>query len=238
MRERRRRVTRPMQLLIALLVGALGFAIVAQWREDEQRDFAGVRGAELGELLKSLDASNQRLSRQIAELTETRDELRDSTASDEQAEQAARKRADELAILAGTAPAAGPGIAVDIDGGQEVMTAAVLLDAIEELRDAGAEVLAVNGTARVVANTYFLDDRDGIRVGGRLLEPPFVIEAIGDPHTLDEAVYFRGGLADRVESKGGTVSVERRERLTITALADATEAQYARPASTDPEETP
>ena len=110
------------------------------------------------------------------------------------------------------------------------MTAAILLDSIEELRDAGAEVIAINGTARVVAQTYFLDDRDGVRVGGRLLEPPYVIEAIGDPHTMAEAVRFRGGLADRVEDRGGTVTVEQRDRVAITALADVPEPQYARPA--------
>ncbi|MFD1858530.1 DUF881 domain-containing protein [Aeromicrobium camelliae] len=230
MRERRR-VGRPLQLLAGVLVAALAFAIVAQWRQDEREDFSGVRGAELGELLKSLDASNQRLARQIEELSATRDELRDSSANSEQAEEAARKRAAELAILAGTSPAAGPGIAVELSGPEDAVTAAILLDSVEELRDAGAEVIAINGTARVVAQTYFLDDRDGVRVGGSLLEPPYVIEAIGDPHTMAEAVRFRGGLADRVEDRGGTVTVEQRDRVAITALADIPEPQYARPAS-------
>lgn len=230
MRERRR-VGRPLQLLAGVLVAVLAFAIVAQWRQDEREDFSGVRGAELGELLKSLDASNQRLARQIEELSATRDELRDSSASSEQAEEAARKRAAELAILAGTSAAAGPGIAVELSGPEDAVTAAILLDSVEELRDAGAEVIAINGSARVVAQTYFLDDRDGVRVGGRLLEPPYVIEAIGDPHTMAEAVHFRGGLADRVEDRGGTVTVEQRDRVAITALADIPEPQYARPAS-------
>lgn len=221
---------RPLQLLAGLLVAVLAFATVAQWRQDEREDFSGVRGAELVELLKSLDASNQRLSGQIEQLRRTRDELRDSSANSEQAEEAARARAAELAILAGTSGAAGPGIAVELAGPAEAVTAAILLDSIEELRDAGAEVIAVNGTARVVAQTYFLDDRDGVRVGGQLLEAPYLIEAIGDPHTMAEAVHFRGGLTDRVEDRGGTVSVEQRERVAITAVADIREPQYARPA--------
>jgi len=224
---RRRQILR---IVAAVLVGVLAFSIVAQWRQDRREDFSGVRGAELGELLKSLDASNQRLSQQIEELTATRDELRDSSASSAQAEEAARRRAAELAILAGATGAVGPGIAVELSGPADAVTAAILLDSIEELRDAGAEAIAVNGSARVVAQTYFLDDRDGVRVGGQLLEPPYVIEAIGDPHTMAEAVKFRGGLADRVEDRGGAVVVEQRDRVTITALADIAEPQYARPA--------
>jgi len=229
-----------MQLLIAVLIGLLAFAILAQWSPEdrEKEDYSGVRGEELGELLKSLDASNQRLSRQIAELTTTRDELKDSSDSTEEAEEAARARARELAILAGAVPAEGPGISVDISGPDDAVTAAVLLDAIEELRDAGAEAIAVNGAARVVAQTYFLDDADGIRVGDRLTEPPYVIEAIGDPHTMSEAVHFRGGLADRVESRGGTVAVEQRQRLTISALAEVSEPEYAHPESSNAEEAP
>lgn len=237
MPESRRRIRPPMQILIAALIGVLAFAILAQWSsEDREEDYSGVRGEELGELLKSLDASNQRLSRQIAELTQTRDELKDSSASTEEAEDAARARARELAILAGTVPAEGPGISVDMAGPDDAVTAAVLLDAIEELRDAGAEAIAINGSVRVVAQTYFLDDADGVRAGGRLLEPPFVIEVIGDPHTMSEAVHFRGGLADRVESRDGTVTVEQRQRLTISALAEVPEPEYARPDTSNAEE--
>ncbi|GEO89083.1 hypothetical protein AFL01nite_14100 [Aeromicrobium flavum] len=107
----------------------------------------------------------------------------------------------------------------------------MLLDAVQEMRDAGAEVISLNGVARVVAQTWFLDDDAGVRVSGRVLKPPYVMEVIGDPKTLADAVTFRGGLADRVESRGGEVGVEKRQRIRITAVADAPEPQYARPAN-------
>ncbi len=49
-----------------------------------------------------------------------------------------------------------------------------LLDAVQELRDAGAEAIVINGVARVVAQTYFLDDDDAIRVGGLEVKRPFI----------------------------------------------------------------
>lgn len=218
--------------IVALLVGLLAFTMTVQWRQDDETDdFSGVRGVELAELLKSLDATNTRLSQQIDTLRASRDDLRDSNESTAEARKAAVERANALAILAGTVGAEGEGIEITITAPPGAVTASVLLDAVQEMRDAGAEVIALNGVARVVAQTWFLDDDAGVRVSGRVLKPPYVMEVIGDPDTLADAVTFRGGLADRVEGRGGEVGVEKRQRIRVTAVADAPEPQYARPAN-------
>jgi uncharacterized protein YlxW (UPF0749 family) len=219
------------QWIVALLIGALGFAITVQVSDDGTDDYSGVRGDELVELLKSLDTANERLGTQIEDLTTTRDGLRDSTQRSERAEEEARLRAEQLAILAGTAGAKGPGIELVINDPDKRIDAATLLNSIEELRLAGAEAIAINGVARVVAQTYFLDDDDQIRVGGREIKRPYRIEAIGDPQDLAEAVRFRGGLIDRVDERGGSAFVSEEDKVTITALADVTSPEYARPSS-------
>ncbi len=219
-------------IVVGVIIAILAFTITVQWnQDDESEDFSGVRGVELAELLKSLDATNARLSEQIDTLRATRNELRDSTRNSEEAQKAAVERANALAILAGTVGAEGEGIEITITAPAGAVTASVLLDAVQEMRDAGAEVIALNGVARIVAQTWFLDDDAGVRVSGRVLKPPYVLEVIGDPDTLADAVTFRGGLADRVESRGGDVTVERRRRIEVTAVADAPDPQYARPAS-------
>lgn len=232
--ERRRRTKydkNSLSIVAALMVAILGFAITVQIRQDDSvQDFSNVRGADLAEILKSIDATNQRLAAQIEELTSTRNELQTNSSNSESAEKAARERADAMAILSGSVGAKGPGIQITVTAPDEGITSSVLLDAIQEMRDAGAEAMVINGVARVVAHTWFADDEAGVRVGGRILQPPFVIEVIGDPHTLDKAVQFRGGLTDRVESRGGTVDVAKRKTISITALADELEGQYARPA--------
>lgn len=218
-------------VIVGVLIAILAFTITVQWsQEDEADDFSGVRGVELAELLKSLDATNARLTDQIETLRATRDDLRDSSENSAQAQKAAVERANALAILAGTVGAQGEGIQITITAPAGAVTASVLLDAVQEMRDAGAEVIALNGVSRVVAQTWFLDDDAGVRVSGRVLKPPYVMEVIGDPDTLADAVTFRGGLADRVESRGGDVDVERRREIKVTAVADAPEPQYARPA--------
>lgn len=220
-----------MQVLAAVLIGGLAFAITAQIGQDDATDYSSVRGVELVELLKSIDAANERLGTQIDDLTRTRNELLTSSRRSEDAEAQARKRSEQLAILAGSAGATGPGVAVTIEDPDESVSASQLLDAVQELRDAGAEAIVVNGTARVVAQTYFLDEQGAVRVGGTEVKRPFVIEAIGDPETMAEAVRFRGGLIDRVENVGGKAIVEERDKVTITALADVKGPEYARPTS-------
>lgn len=219
------------QIAVGLLIGALAFAVTLQIRQDDTDDYSGVRGDELVELLKSLDSANERLTTQIDELTATRNGLLSSSKLSEKAEKQAKQRAEQLGILAGTSGAQGPGIELVIQDPERNIDAAALLDAIEELRDAGAEAIVINGVARVVAQTYFLDGDEGIRVGGRELKPPYVVEAIGDPATMSEAVRFRGGLVDRVANRGGTATVTKKETVTITALADIKSPEYARPTS-------
>jgi len=216
---------------VAVLLGILGLAIVAQINEKDTNDYSNVRGDDLVELLKSLDAANERLGTQIDELTTTRNDLLSSTKRSEQAEKQAKLRAEQLAILAGTSGATGPGVEVVIQDPDKDIDASALLDAVEELRSAGAEAIAINGVARVIAQTYFLDEDDTIRVGGREIKRPYVIEAIGDPSVLLGAVRFPSGLIDTIATRGGTATVAKKDKVTITALADATTPEYARPSS-------
>jgi uncharacterized protein YlxW (UPF0749 family) len=219
------------QVVVAILIGGLAFAMLVQIRRDDTDDYSGVRGDDLVELLKSLDAANERLGTQIDELTATRDGLLNSTQRSERAEKQAKLRAQQLAILAGTSGATGPGVEVVINDPGKDIDASALLDAIEELRDAGAEAIAINGVARVIAQTYFLDDDDEIRVGGREIKRPYRIEAIGDASTLAGAVRFPGGLIDGISTRGGTATVTKQDKVTITALADIKSPEYARPTS-------
>ena len=218
-------------VVAAILLGGLALAIIAQINAKDTDDYSGVRGDDLVELLKSLDATNERLSTQIDELTTTRNGLLDSTKRTEKAEKQAKLRAEQLAILAGTVGAKGPGVEVVIDDPNKNIDAAGLLDAVEKLRDSGAEAIAINGVARVVAQTYFLDDDDQIRVGGREIKRPYRIEAIGDSSVLAGAVRFPGGVMAGISILGGTASVTEQKKVTITALADVKAPEFARPSS-------
>jgi uncharacterized protein YlxW (UPF0749 family) len=223
------RRTRAGSLVIGVLLTTLGFAVTAQLGNGDRDRYSRLRGVELVELLKSTEIANDRLAQQIDELTVKRDQLKQSSRRSAAAEREARRRAAQLAILSGSSGATGPGISIRIADPEHRVSAALLLDAVQELRDSGAEAIVVNRTARVVAQTYFLDGPASISVGGRAVQPPYFIEAIGDPPTMAEAMRFRGGLVDRGKARGARVSVAQRKQVTITALADVKPAEYAQP---------
>ena len=56
-------------------------------------------------------------------------------------------------VLNGSVPATGPGLRVTVQDPEGGVTAGVLLDAIQELRGAGAEAIEVDGV-RVVVSSY------------------------------------------------------------------------------------
>lgn len=223
-----RRRTWALQLVIGILLAALAFTIVVQWRQTDEDSYEGLRKNELVELLKSLDSANERVSNRIREMTQTRNELRTDTRKSQAAGKVARQRAQRLSILAGAVPAKGPGIVITIDDPEHLIDSAILLDAVQELRDAGAEVIAVNDSVRIVANSYFLNDDDQVKIDGQSVSRPFTIQAIGDPHTLATAMQFRGGLTDRVETRGANMAVHKHKKISVTALAELKSQKVAR----------
>ena len=153
------------------------------------------------------------------------------------AQEESQQRLDELSILAGTVPAKGPGITMRISDPDRKVTASVLLDAVQEMRDAGAEVIEFNGQVRVVASTWFGTDGTTLIVDGRRLQRPITMEAIGDSHSLEEAARFRGGLVSEITGPriGGTVSDRAARRGARSRPCTARQQnQYARPASAAP----
>jgi uncharacterized protein YlxW (UPF0749 family) len=108
-------------------------------------------------------------------------------------------------------------------------TAIRLLGAIEELRNAGAEVIQVNDV-RVVASTFVLDGDSGPEVDGIPIQSPYVVRAIGDSETLATAMGIPGGVIDSFAADGLSASVATRLEVIVDALRVPTTPEYARPA--------
>jgi len=219
------------QLVAGVLLAALGFAAVTQVRSNNRDDdYVGARQGDLIQYINTLSLASRRAETEIAELQRTRESLGNDTEARRTALILARQQADTLGILAGTVPAVGPGIRVTVTGGSSVGSDQ-LLNGLQELRDAGAEVIELNGQVRVVAQTSLQDAPDGTVADGTLLEPPYVIEAIGDPHDLAVALGFAGGFTSDVEDAGGKVEVSERDKVDIASVRKPKPPVYAEPDS-------
>jgi uncharacterized protein YlxW (UPF0749 family) len=226
------------QLIAAAILLLVGVAGVMQIKiNTADATYSGARREDLIQLLDGLGAQSRRLEGEIAELEQTRNSLKSGADSGRTARDAVRKQVQDLSILAGTVPAEGLGIRMRISDPAGRVNAEVLLDAVEELRDAGAEVIEVNDTVRIVASSWFgQDGQGGLLIDGASVTRPITIEAIGDPHALEEAAQFRGGIVSEIEGPriGGHVQIEKPNPVAIDSLHATNENQYARPASAAP----
>lgn len=225
------------QLIAAAILFVVGLGGVVQVRISSADDtYASARREDLVQLLDGLGSESRRLEREIAELERTRTSLQTGADTTRVAQQEAEKRVKVLSILAGTAPAEGPGIRLRISDPAAKVTPDVLLDAVEEMRDAGAEVIEINDRIRVVASTWFGSASGGLLVDGAAVTQPITMEVIGEPHSLQEAAQFRGGLISEITGPqiGGQVQVEQVDRLLVESLHLQRQNQYAQPASPVP----
>jgi uncharacterized protein YlxW (UPF0749 family) len=217
------------RLVVGLLCFVLGFALVLQVRST--RDDSGLRNARQSDLvgiLDDLNARSDRLQRELVDLEADRQRLAGGKDNAKVALQQAQQREQTLGILAGTLPAHGPGIELTVIDESGAVQARTLLDAVQELRDAGAEAMQINDV-RVVADTALTDTGGGISVGGRPVNAPYGFRVIGDPATMATALEIRGGVLEQLREQGARGSVRQRTSVTVDALRAVRAARYARP---------
>jgi uncharacterized protein YlxW (UPF0749 family) len=216
----------PSHLLVGGLFALLGFGIAVQAGAADD-NLATARQSDLVGILDDLSVRSDRLQAELRDLTATRDRLQSGSAGAEAALAEAERRAAVLGILAGTVAAEGPGLELTIAG---VDDAALLLDTVQELRDAGAEAIQL-GDVRVVASTYFTQAPDGrVQVDGVAVDGPYEFRVIGDPRTLSAALRIPGGVLDSVRGAGGDATIVERESVRVDALRALSAADYAQPA--------
>jgi len=221
--------------VIGLLVGLLAFALVVQLKSNTSGDTAldNARQDDLVRILSDLNNREQRQRNEITNLQNTLNQLGAGAQGRDAALAQAKRRADELGILAGTLPAQGPGLVITLNPGSQPIHAATVLEAIEELRGAGAEAMQIGdrsgAMARIVASTYFVDGGGGIVVDGVSLHGAYLITVIGPADTMHTALTIPGGVADSVARDGGTLAVDEPDQVTVTALHSPPDLRYAQP---------
>lgn len=217
------------QLLGAVLIAALGFALVVQVRQNSDQGLSALRQSDLVRILDDVGDRRDRLASEQADLQAQLRELTSGTTGSQAAIDAARSRLQALGVLAGTTPAEGTGVEVFISDPGSVVRAAQILDLVQELRDAGAEAIQI-GTVRVVASTAFTDLAGGVGVDGTTLRAPYTVLAIGEAQTMATALEIPGGVVASLPA-GARATVAGREQVTVSALHAVKAPQYARPAA-------
>jgi len=219
------------QAAIALTVALLGFLLAVQLRAQEglADRLAIEREEDLGQLLGQLTSRSDQL---LADIVDLQARLGQTTDSAEQAEAliaGARQELSALQVLLGIVPVQGSGIVMTVEDPFVAVGPDVLLDAVQELRDAGAEAIEISGI-RIVSRTAFAGVEGALRVGDRDLRPPYIVKAIGSSTTLAEAMRIPGGVVDAIAAQeGAKVRIEERSSVSISSVSSPPTFSYAQP---------
>lgn len=223
-------------LAVILVTALVGFLLVSQLRGTQRfrQRLAAENEGDLTRILASLTTEADALRDQIGALKLQLLTLQTSSQQDVAASQATADELRTLEVLSGTVTVTGPGIIVTIDDSARATRYDTMIDVVQELRDAGAEAIAINNHRVGVAS--WLTQREGrIVLDNEPLDAPYAVEAIGDATTLEGGLRIPGGAVDSLTAlKDVKVAIQRSANLVIPALAKAPVFRAAHPVGSSP----
>ena len=216
-------------LLVMLLCALLGFAYMIQVNRSTLV-YQTMSEDELTRLITETNSQIQNLEQRKFELTSQLNSLKASVNKQEEAARIAKQNSQTSGLISGRLPAVGKGVIIHITAGEkERVDAATMFQLLEELRNAGVEVMSVNDI-RIVTSSYISDTKHGLLCDAIEINPPYVGKAIGEPQNLQNAVNIAGGVGSRLKVKfGASVYVSTPEEVEIRSTREPKQYQYAKP---------
>jgi uncharacterized protein YlxW (UPF0749 family) len=208
-------------IVISLIAIALGFLLVVQLRSQAAvaRTLAAQDDTSVALLINDLNRANNELLQQGAALTQQEAQLRQGLLAGGTDAQAIQKELTTLRVINGQVPVHGPGLQIGIQG---TIMDFELQDALNNLRNAGAEAIALNGQ-RIISSTPVLSRGNSLLINGHAVTAPLRLVVIGDPEQLGPAADLSASsLQTRVQ-----VQIQRATDLAITEVVTPRPLIYA-----------
>ncbi|HEX2754080.1 MAG TPA: DUF881 domain-containing protein [Candidatus Limnocylindrales bacterium] len=193
------------QLTIAAVAAILGLLVVVQLRgQTGGSELQSKSAQELSSIVANMNDENDRLRAEIATLQNQLAELRTDRANGATSVDQLVSELGRIRAWAGLDPIAGRGVKITVNG---EIDAAAVDDLLNELRNAGAEAIAIEDL-RVVARTAVSGVPGSLDVDGFLLRDPFTIRAIGKPETLVGSLTRVGGIIAQLSATNPAATVD------------------------------
>lgn len=218
------RIAQVSLFVVALFIGVL---LVGQLRSQARPlQLSTLSAQELSALIETLSARNVDDADALADL---REQIRDYELAEAQGRsnlELTRDSLDRVSAFGGLLGVRGQGISIQIEGSFDAIA---INDIIQELRNAGAEAIAVDDV-RITARSVAVLGTSTIEIDGTPLGSAVEIHAIGSPEGLASAIERPGGILTVLEqSVDATVAIEQRDFLRLPATERDLTPQAARP---------
>jgi uncharacterized protein YlxW (UPF0749 family) len=216
---------RAARLTLTIISLLLGILVMAQFQTHGPGSKARVSASSADQslILSNLVESNASLRAEIETLeTQSR---RYQSAGSSGLLQALVEELNRLKTINGLVQVSGPGLQVRISGPLSVLNAQ---DLINELHNAGAEAIALNGERLVLWSAIAADDEGWLTVDGTRIASPYTFQAIGDAETLETALMRSGGLVAVLEHSYEELQIQVRhhDKLVLPVHRHSPEFEY------------
>ena len=204
------------QLALSVVAFVLGLLVVGQIRSQQVTPaLTGVSSQDLTILVANLNTRNDQLRTEIATLERELGDLRTDRSRGETSLGQLRDDLRDVRAFAGQEPVAGPGVSITVAG---PISAAGVSELLNELRNAGAEAVSLEGI-RIVTGSVVAGPPGGLSIEGKVLPDPFEIRAIGSPEGLTGSLTRIGGVVAQLAATEelATLTVTPVERTVIPA---------------------
>jgi uncharacterized protein YlxW (UPF0749 family) len=202
--------------VVALFLGVLAVTQI-QAQEVYSRSLQLETPASLTTLIANLSERNNAIREESLDLRHRTETARDAIANGRGSLVEAERQLSQLKVFAGMSAVSGGGITVRIDGSFDERA---LSDLVNELRNAGAEAIAVN-SVRVGPRSWFGATPDRVlTVDAVAVRGPFQVRAVGSTEVMYIAMTRTGGIIGQFELiyKGTRFNVSRDVALDVPAL--------------------
>jgi uncharacterized protein YlxW (UPF0749 family) len=206
------------QISLFIVAGVIGLLLVGQLRSQARPiELSSLSAQELSTLVETLSERNLELAGGLADL---REQIRDYERAEIQGQSdlvISEEDLQRIAAFGGLVAVEGQGIEIVIEG---AFDPTAVNDLIYELRNAGAEAIAIDDVRITAASVAVLGTR-AIEIDGTAIGPTFTIRAIGSPDGLRSAIERPGGILRLLQQ---SISA----RFTLTEDTDLTVPATAR----------
>lgn len=218
------RIAQASLFAVAMIIGVL---LVGQLRSQARPiELSSLSPQELATLIETLSARNVELSDGLADLREQIRDYERAEAQGRSARELTEPAVDRLAAFSGLKAVEGQGIVMRIEGSFDPTA---VNDLIHELRNAGAEAIAVDAI-RITARSVAVLGTGAIEIDGVPIGRSFTISAIGSPSGLRSTIERPGGILTLLQQSIDAVfTIEERTELVVPATERDLTPQVARP---------
>lgn len=184
------------QASLFAVAAVIGILLVGQLRSQARPlELSTLSAQELSALIETLSARNVELRDGLADL---REQIRDYERAQVQGQSdlvITEEVLRGISAFGGLVPAQGQGIRMQAEGSFDPVA---INDLIQELRNAGAEAIAVDDV-RITARSVAVLGTSTIEIDGVPIGPAFEVVAIGSPDGLQSAIERPGGILQLFE---------------------------------------